>query len=101
KESGNFKGTKISMSKRGSRFARRVLFTAARCSISSVNEKAVNPVLKQYYELKKQSKPKKVALGAVMHKITNFIFAVLRDNQPFVIKSVDEHCTDYQNKQIA
>ncbi|MPW27378.1 IS110 family transposase, partial [Alkalibaculum sp. M08DMB] len=33
KESGNFKGTKISMSKRGSRFARRVLFTAARCSI--------------------------------------------------------------------
>lgn len=29
--------------------------------------------------LNKESKPRKVALGAVMHKVSNIIFAVLRD----------------------
>lgn len=101
KQSGKFIGTRVSMSKRGSRLARRVLFTVAKSSISSSSKgKAVNPVLKEYYEKKKLSKPKMVALGAIMHKITNIIFAVLRDNKPFVIKTIDEHHNDYKNKEL-
>lgn len=91
KESGKFKGTRISMSKRGSRLARRVLFTVALVSIRASN----NPVLKAYYETKKLSKPKMVALGAVMHKLTNIIFAILRDNKPFVLITPDEHRCAY------
>ncbi len=87
KESGKFKGTRISMSKRGSSLARRVLFTVALVCISASN----NPVLKEYYEKKKQSKAKMVALCAVMHKISNIIFAVLRDMKPFIIKTPEEH----------
>jgi len=91
KESGKFKGTRVSMSKRGSSLARRVLFTVALVSISASN----NPVLKEYYETKKQSKPKMVALGAVMHKISNIIFAVLRDEKPFVLRTPEEHQRAY------
>ncbi|WP_231968689.1 hypothetical protein [Thermoanaerobacterium sp. RBIITD] len=50
-----------------------------------------------YYQKKKESKPKKVALGAIMHKISDIVFAVLRDNKPFVIKTPDEHKLQYQN----
>jgi transposase len=40
---------------------------------------------------KKESKAKKVALGAIMHKISNIVFAVLRDNKPFELKTPEEH----------
>lgn len=92
KESGKFKGTKVSMSKRGSRIARRVLFSVALVSVSTSN----NLVLKQFYNKKKQSKPKKVALGAIMHKLCNIIFAVLRDNKPFVLITPEDHCKNYE-----
>lgn len=98
KESGKFKGTKVSMSKRGSKIARRVLFTVALSSIrGSKNGVPNNPVLKKYYDKKKESKPKMVALGAIMHKICNIIFAVLRDNEPFVLRTPDEHCKSYKS----
>lgn len=93
KESGKFKGTKVSMSKRGSRIARRVIYAIALSSVGVSN----NPVLKEYYNKKKESKPKKVALGAVMHKLCNIIFAVLRDNKPFVLMTPQEHCRAYEN----
>jgi len=98
KESGKFKGTKVSMSKRGSRLARRVLFTIALSSVRS-SKKGVpnNPVLKDYYDKKKESKPKMVALGAIMHKVSNIIFAVLRDNKPFALRTPDEHRTSYNS----
>lgn len=98
KESGKFKGNKVSMSKRGSRIARRVLFTIALGSVrSSKNGQANNPILKDYYDKKKQSKPKMVALGAVMHKVSNIIFAVLRDNKPFVLRTAKEHEIAYRS----
>ncbi|MFZ7134015.1 MAG: transposase [Eubacteriales bacterium] len=96
KESGKFKATRISISKRGSTLARRVLFTIALVSIrTSKKGLAINPVLRDYYEIKKQSKPKMVALGAIMHKISNIIFALLRDNEPFVLRTPEEHCKTY------
>lgn len=50
KQSGKFNGTKISISKRGSRIARRVIHTMALVSISkNRNGSAKNPVLRDYY----------------------------------------------------
>jgi transposase len=96
KQSGKFNGTKISMSKRGSRIARRVIHTMALVSISKNKDgSAKNPVLRDYYLLKCQSKPKMVALGAVMHKVCNIVFAILRDEKEFQIITPEEHQKNY------
>ena len=98
KQSGKFEGTKINMSKRGSRIARRVLHTMALISISkNRNGTAQNPVLRDYYLKKCESKPKMVALGAVMHKVCNIVFAILRDEKEFQIISPEEHQKNYIN----
>ena len=92
KQSGEFTGTHNKMSKRGSKFLRRVLYTAALANIRTKrNGEATNPVLMDYYKKKSQSKAKKVALGAVMHKLVYIIFAVLRDDKPFALRSPEEH----------
>lgn len=50
KESGKFKGTRVSMSKRGSRLARRVLFIIAVAAIrTTVAGEAINPVMRDFY----------------------------------------------------
>ena len=96
KQSGQFEGTRISMSKRGSRIARRVLHTMALISISkNRNGSAKNPVLRDYYLKKCQSKPKMVALGAVMHKVCNIVFAILRDEKEFTIITPEDHQMNY------
>ena len=38
---------------------------------------------------------KNVAVGAVMHKICNIIFAMLRDNKPFELITPEEHRERY------
>lgn len=92
KESGKFKGNQNRMSKRGTKLGRRVLFTAAMASIRK-NRKgdAINPVLKDYYDSKTVSKKKKVALVAVMHKLLQYIYAVLRDQKPYELRLPDAH----------
>lgn len=96
KQSGKFEGTKIKMSKRGSAIARRVLHTLTLQSIStSRTGEAKNPVLRDYYLKKCESKPKLVAMGAVSHKVCNMIFAILRDNKPFEIIKPEEHIKQY------
>jgi len=35
------------------------------------------------------------AIGAVMHKLCNIVFAVLRDEKPFVLITPEEHCNAY------
>ena len=96
KQSGKFNGTKINMSKRGSRIARRVIHTMALISIGiNRNGSANNPVLREYYLKKCQSKPKMVALGAVMHKVCNIIFAILRDEREFEIITPEDHQMNY------
>lgn len=52
----------------------------------------VNPVIHSYYAGKCKNKKKN---GAVMHKICNIIFAMLRDNKPFKIITPQEHCEQY------
>lgn len=95
-ESGKFKGTQMKISKRGSRYLRRALYMAALASIKKNNNgQYANTTLAQYYHEKIKSKPKKSALIAVMHKLVNYIFAVLRDRKPFVEYSNDQHMKNY------
>ena len=96
KQSGKFEGTKVQMSKRDSAIARRVIHTLTLQTISiSRNGEAKNPVLREYYLKKCDSKPKLVAMGAVSHKVCNMIFAILRDNKPFKIIAPQEHIKQY------
>ena len=96
KQSGKFEGTKVKMSKRGSAIARRVIHTLTLQSIStSRTGEAKNPVLREYYLVKCESKPKLVAMGAVSHKVCNIIFAILRDNKPFELITPKEHIKQY------
>lgn len=60
-----------------------------------------NPVLRSYYDKKCLSKPKMVALSAVIHKLCNIIFAILRDNKPFEIISPEQHNLSYHLNQIS
>lgn len=91
-QSGKFTGDRNKISKRGTRFGRRVLFTVALSSIRTTrNGDAINPVLRDYYAKKCLNKKKKVALVAVMHKLLHYIFAVLRDEKPFEFRSPEEH----------
>lgn len=94
KQSGKLNGDKVHMSKRGSSLARRILHMAALNNIK-VNKGSgtpVNPVVYDYYIRKCSGKKKTVVMGAVMHKICNIIFAMLRDNKPFEVITPEEHC---------
>lgn len=98
KQSGKFTGTNVKMSKRGSRLARRVLHTMALVSIGRTRKGTCNnPVMRDYYLSKCKSKPKMVAMGAIMHKVCNIVFAILRDEKPFEIISPAQHKLDYFN----
>ncbi len=87
KQSGKFNGDKVHMSKRGSSLARRILHMVSlnNLKVDKGTKAPVNPVIYDYYTDKCKSKKKNVAVGAVMHKICNIIFAILRDNKPFEI----------------
>ena len=96
-DSGRFHGDRVHMSKRGSSLARRILHMAAINSlkVDKAIKTPVNPVIYDYYIRKCDSKKKIVAVGAVMHKICNIIFAMLRDNKPFELITPEEHCERY------
>lgn len=99
RQSGKFNGTNVSMYKRGSSLARRVIHTIALINIGKTRKGiAHNPVLMKYYQSKCKAKPKMVALGAVMHKVCNIVFAVLRDEKPFEIISPEVHTLHYKQK---
>ena len=84
------------MTKRGSAIARRVIHTLTLQSISTSRIGEVkNPVLRDYYLKKCETKPKLVAIDAVSHKVCNIIFAILRDNKPFKIIASEEHVKQY------
>ena len=102
KQSGQFEGTKNKMSKRGSRLLRRVLYTTALANVRKKrNGKEHNPVLYEYYREKCLSKPKKVALGAVMRKLITIIFAVVRDKKRFILRKPEEHAKMLAAKNLA
>ena len=80
------------MSKRGTRIGRRALYAVALASIrKNRNGVPINSVLLDYYQTNLNGKKAKVALGAIMHKILNYIFAVLRDQIPFEMRNPKIH----------
>lgn len=98
-QSGKFKGTRVRISKRGSRFLRRVLFHIASANIRKLrNGTYSNPPMKDYYERKCENKPKMVALVAVMHKMIYIIFAVLRDRKSFELRDPKKHAATLMGK---
>lgn len=79
KQSGEFVGTQTKISKRGSPYLRRAIWLAA--TVAAFKD----PALSLYYEsLKSRGKYHLTCVGAVARKLTNIIFAVLRDNKPYI-----------------
>ncbi len=92
RQSGMYKGTKNKISKRGCRYIRRQLNMSA-IAASHKNGHGIynNPVLADFYQKKCISKPKKVALCAVMNKLIHLVYAVLRDQKHFELRSPQVH----------
>ncbi len=85
-QSGNFEGTQMHMSKRGSPYLRRALYLAA--NIASFKD----PELSAYYHrLKARGKHHNVAVCAVARKLCYIVFAVLSEQRPYEqrVQSVD------------
>ena len=79
KQSGDFVGTQTKISKRGSPYLRRAIWLAA--TVAAFKD----PALSVYYQsLKARGKHHLTAIGAVARKMCNIIFAVLRNNKPYV-----------------
>lgn len=78
-QSGEFSGTQSSISKRGSPHLRRAIWLAA--IVAAFHD----PVLSAFYQKKRaEGKHHYTAIGAVARKLTLVIYAVLRDNKPYV-----------------
>ncbi|MGO5067103.1 transposase, partial [Clostridium sp. LCP25S3_F8] len=91
-ESGKFKSDKDKISKRGTRFGRRALYAVALASIRTKRTgEATNKILLDYYQNNLKGKKKKVALVAIIHKLINYIFAVLRDQKEYEQRSPKIH----------
>jgi transposase len=78
-ESGEFKGTKGHLSKRGSTYLRWALWLAAD------RARRFDPVFGEYYAKKRsEGKCHKVAISALARKLCNTIFAVLNKNVQYI-----------------
>ena len=82
KQSGEFNSVHNHMSKRGSPYLRRAIWQAS--VLSAIH----NPDLKEFFRKKRvEGKPYMNAIGHVTRKLTNIIYAVLRDNKPYYSRS--------------
>lgn len=78
KQSGEFNSTHNHMSKRGSPYLRHAIFLAATtCTFHD------SPLHAYYKKKRDQGKHHLTAAGAVAHKLTTVIYAVLRDGKPY------------------
>lgn len=100
-QSGNFKGDKNKMSKRGTTTGRRALYALAlACVRKSKSGKAINQVLYDYYHTQLgDKKKKKVRLVAVMNKLLKYIFSVLKNQQSYEVRNPKIHKKMYLENQ--
>lgn len=78
-QSGEFSGTKNKISKRGSPYLRRAIWLAAQ------HAAFCDPTLSAYYQsLKSRGKHHLIAISAVARKLCNILFAILRENRPYL-----------------
>lgn len=81
-QSGEFEAAHNVMSKRGSPYLRKAIFQAALVAVFK------DPVLSAYYQKKKaEGKHHLTCIGAVSRKLCYIIYAVLKNNQPYVPKA--------------
>lgn len=81
-QSGEFEATHNVMSKRGSPYLRKAIFQSA--LIASFKD----PVLSAYYQKKRsEGKHHLTCVGAASRKMCNIIYAVLKNNEPYVPKA--------------
>jgi len=80
-QSGDYEATHNVMSKRGSPYLRKAIFQAA--LVASFKD----PVLSVYYQKKRsEGKHHLTCVGAVSRKLCYIIYAVLKNNQPYIPK---------------
>lgn len=78
-QSGEYQSTNNKMSKRGSAYLRKALFQTA--LIAAFHD----PVFSAFYQKKRsEGKHHLTAVGAVARKLCNTIFAVLKNNTPYI-----------------
>ena len=79
KQSGDFSGTRMKMSKRGSPYLRRAIWLAS--TVAAFKDPAIHAL----YERKRaEGKDHMTVIGHICRKMIAIIFAVLRDNTPYV-----------------
>lgn len=91
-QSGKFNSNRNTMSKRGTRIGRRALYAVALASVRT-NKKGepINKVLLKYYKDNLKGKSKKVDLVAIMHKLINYIFSVLKNQKDYELRDPKMH----------
>ncbi len=78
-QSGEFASTNNRMSKRGSPYLRKALFQAA--TVAAFNDTELSAFYKKKIA---EGKHHKTAIGAVERKLCYIIFAILKDNRPYI-----------------
>ena len=79
KQSGDFSGTRMKMSKRGSPYLRRAIWLAS--TVAAFKDPAIHAL----YERKRaEGKDHMTVIGHICRKMISIIFAVLRDNTLYV-----------------
>lgn len=85
KQSGDFSGTRMKMSKRGSPYLRRAIWLAS--TVAAFKDPAIHAL----YERKRaEGKDYMTVIGHVCRKMISIIFAVLRDNTPYVPAAISD-----------
>ena len=99
-QSGKFNSNKNVMSKHGTRIGRRALYAVALASIRKIrNDEPINKVLLNFYKENMKGKSKKVDLVAIMHKLINYIFSVLKNQKEYELRDPKIHVKMHLNKQ--
>lgn len=78
KQSGDFTGTRMKMSKRGSPYLRRAIWLAS--TVAAFKDPAIHAL---YERKRSEGKDHMTVIGHVCRKMVSIIFAVLRDNTPY------------------
>ena len=85
KQSGDFSGTRMKMSKRGSPYLRRAIWLAS--TVAAFKDPAIHAL----YERKRaEGKDHMTVIGHICRKMISIIFAVLRDNTPYVPPGISD-----------
>lgn len=85
KRSGDFSGSRMKMSKRGSPYLRRAIWLAS--TVAAFKDPAIHAL----YERKRaEGKDHMTVIGHVCRKMISIIFAVLRDNTPYVPAAISD-----------